>query len=1371
MAHIGQVYLKKPSASILTGGGSAALDSDYQAILNYGLSQGFTVPSPENQATQNAFLVDMKANGIWGQLDIFYNLFTDGDANFAKINWIAPGTHQLVDSGVVAFVPISGFNFNPGSLNTGYRPGAGTKYGAAASFGFVCQDWSFAAGYMWGGYDGGIGRWAGLQRANQYFTINAGGLNVASGMLASHIDGGLVMVQMPDGYYQRFFVDGAQINEATVPSPKFDPYGVDWFIGGTNSVAITDVTVTGVQLYFAGGGLVGKEAAFYQSWSSYKNGTIASLAYKKIIDYAVLNAYAVPSDEQQVDQKKLIADLVGAGIWDSLDLFYNFLTDGDSNFAKINWKNPGTFQADGSGHDPVFTVNKGFKADGATQYLKTGLVLNTAPHFTPADAGYFISVEDLNVGAYDAGVDFAGFSQINAAGAAAQINSLATPLFAPGSPGLWLNSASPTTKLFLNGTLRSSGIAAAAVPGGSFYIFARNNNGATDAYSSRRVTMFGLGGSLAGKEAALYNAWNTYKNLYYVEPHPYDKILQQAASIGAAAPSASQQTIQRQLVDDLVSAGIWDELDIFYNFVTDGSSDFAKINWKAPGANQLVPSGGVAFVANSGFNLTAGYFNTGYRPTSSTKYYNEAGVGFVCNNWATISTNYMWGGYEGGVRWTTIQTGGNRFAINSGGFAAPPSIYQLRLDGGLVFMQASGFNVENLYVDGVLGATTGVPINTTPFTNDWVIGGTYPLAAAAVTISGLQLYFVGGSMLNKQAALYNAWIKYKATAISKAAYKAIIDYAILQGYALPSAPQQVVQEAFIYDLVVADVWDRLDIFYNVFSDGSADFCKINWKNPGTFNAATTASITYAPMVGFEQTNNGDAVGITSQFTPSVHVNASTKYQLNSAHFGFAFAGTQPTDNIAGTHGASPRIYVGMFGGGSWGVNDSSNGLTSQVWGGLHIGSRESASSLIVSKNGVVIANHASPSTGLPSIAPAGWLKQLDSQSSLGMIIESAFLGGALAGTEAGFYNAWVKYKSALQAKIAYKAIIDYAVLQAYPLPSGPQQTLQEKLIYDLMISEVWDKLDIFYCLKTDGSDNFSLINWKNPGTFQMVNIGGVCAFSTNNGWKNVMSALGTGLNSTFEPAINGVNTVAASCCIGVDYNVDDAVDLGSDIAGTYPPDTLITRFNGQFYLPNSVYGGNVIPSVLAGSGLAVIDRTVSTTDILYKNGVASVSDPVTAAPFGAGKKAVLLWNLAAGLPLGLKAFNFFMGGGLGAKQTDLYNAWNAYRSAIDNMSVDLTVMIGTDGADNGYKNGVFGAASPLLIGEERITGFYSKPDNTVHIDFEGAAQIEGVDRIMIQIPGFEAELLWTGIDYAGLSVPVVNALSAVSATVNFTLAT
>jgi hypothetical protein len=92
----------------------------------------------------------------------------------------------------------------------------------------------------------------------------------------------------------------------------------------------------------------------------------------------------------------------------------------------------------------------------------------------------------------------------------------------------------------------------------------------------------------------------------------YQAILDYATTQSYTLPSDSQKLLQNQLVIDLKDAGIWSKLDTFANFATDGSSDFALIDWKK--LTQYTAVNSPSFTTNEGFkgNGTSSYIDTNF---------------------------------------------------------------------------------------------------------------------------------------------------------------------------------------------------------------------------------------------------------------------------------------------------------------------------------------------------------------------------------------------------------------------------------------------------------------------------------------------------------------------------------------------------------------------------------------------------------------------------------------------------------------------------------------------------------------------------------------------------------------------------------------
>jgi len=92
--------------------------------------------------------------------------------------------------------------------------------------------------------------------------------------------------------------------------------------------------------------------------------------YQAVLDYATAQGWTLPSAPQQTKGNQLVVDLKAAGIWSKLYFFYPAETDGDVNFACINWKAPADSTNMIRFNSPIYNVNQGFKGDGVSSYLE-----------------------------------------------------------------------------------------------------------------------------------------------------------------------------------------------------------------------------------------------------------------------------------------------------------------------------------------------------------------------------------------------------------------------------------------------------------------------------------------------------------------------------------------------------------------------------------------------------------------------------------------------------------------------------------------------------------------------------------------------------------------------------------------------------------------------------------------------------------------------------------------------------------------------------------------------------------------------------------------------------------------------------------------
>lgn len=111
--------------------------------------------------------------------------------------------------------------------------------------------------------------------------------------------------------------------------------------------------------------------------------------YQAVLDRSTTLGYTAPSEAQRILQNTLVEDLKAAGVWSKLDLLYVFATDGDSDYATLNWKAPSSHQVT-KVNSPTFTADSGFNGDGSSAYLDTNFnIANHATNYTQNNASTF----------------------------------------------------------------------------------------------------------------------------------------------------------------------------------------------------------------------------------------------------------------------------------------------------------------------------------------------------------------------------------------------------------------------------------------------------------------------------------------------------------------------------------------------------------------------------------------------------------------------------------------------------------------------------------------------------------------------------------------------------------------------------------------------------------------------------------------------------------------------------------------------------------------------------------------------------------------------------------------------------------------------
>jgi hypothetical protein len=230
-----------------------------------------------------------------------------------------------------------------------------------------------------------------------------------------------------------------------------------------------------------------------------------------------------------------------------------------------------------------------------------------------------------------------------------------------------------------------------------------------------------------------------------------------------------------------------------------------------------------------------------------------------------------------------------------------------------------------------------------------------------------------------------------------------------------------------------------------------------------------------------------------------------------------------------------------------------------------------------------------------------------------------------------------------------------AVISAFTTePSVERKLAINDLVVRLKGTTIWAKLDALYLLAAHESAA-ALINWKNPGTFNMT-AGGAPTFTADSGYTT--DGVDDYLSTNFNPATAGGSFAQNSACFGIWSGT--SAGSNSSKAGWYDGTDGITinphttgnemqvRIN-QGTVLQSAFG-----SVTDGVGLYVGNRSGASAVQAYRNG-ASITTATTAST-ALNSAAIRLGGITASSFAALTFRAAVIGGSLSSsEQSDLYN--------------------------------------------------------------------------------------------------------------------
>lgn len=236
--------------------------------------------------------------------------------------------------------------------------------------------------------------------------------------------------------------------------------------------------------------------------------------YIAILDYAITQGYTLPSESQQELQNRLVIDLKGAGVWSKLDTFAVFATDGDVDFALIDWINLSQYTAVNT---PTFTTNQGFKGNGTSSYIDTNFNPTISIfNYTQNDASRSLYVNNSgSIFRYYDGVTIptgVRNTLTNASTSAHKINNggnLSTGVDMTGSGFKSIHRTSSTNVTLFN-ELSVTSATASSQTMQNYSQRILNAGSGTGIFSDAEISMYAMGGSLVSEN-------NDFRTAFYTD--------------------------------------------------------------------------------------------------------------------------------------------------------------------------------------------------------------------------------------------------------------------------------------------------------------------------------------------------------------------------------------------------------------------------------------------------------------------------------------------------------------------------------------------------------------------------------------------------------------------------------------------------------------------------------------------------------------------------------------------------------------------------------------------------------------------------------------------------------------------------------------
>lgn len=266
------------------------------------------------------------------------------------------------------------------------------------------------------------------------------------------------------------------------------------------------------------------------------------------------------------------------------------------------------------------------------------------------------------------------------------------------------------------------------------------------------------------------------------------------------------------------------------------------------------------------------------------------------------------------------------------------------------------------------------------------------------------------------------------------------------------------------------------------------------------------------------------------------------------------------------------------------------------------------------------------------------------------------------------FNYWnSKYNLGKTAAVNYEAQYQKVYNSFTTKPDASIASAQNTFVKSLVDSGFWDRMDLLYIFANNSSVN-ALINWKNPGTYNCVELGtGALTFEALGGFRGDGSSY---LNTGWNVSTNSVNYTLNSATLGAYLNLtmpegNNEVILGASDDTNYSHIKIPQGGGIYASIINAGSGGSSVSDTTNSNGMFISTRRAVDDLAGYKNGIAIAGGD---AASGAKPDASLfILNRSGSTPLTSKnkiSLAFAMNGITTADASILNNMISTYMTAI-----------------------------------------------------------------------------------------------------------